>query len=176
MRKVRKIKLRINSSRKHIQCTGNNIKISSAFTISKEAAFNSFCTGKQTHFAAGNTFTTVVVIMHAYNNFFPFRNMSRKIFNLICKNIWHITFNSCRKIKNYFLCTAVIFKPFFFYSFTNFKSKINFCHCKTFRGVFKLNMTQLLCIQRFFYTAHTFASKFNSLFFSPAKSVFSLSR
>ena len=128
---IRKIKLRVQPLGIHIKRNCYNIKISSTLTVSKKTAFYTFCSGKKSHFALGNSFSAVVMMMKRNNAAVASRKITAEIFNLICKLIWKTAFYGCRKIQNHLVLRCST--PGFHNSTTDFHCIICFCLCKIFR-------------------------------------------
>ena len=156
LRHISEIKLRINSLSIHVHGNIYDIQVSSSFAVTKKTTFHAVRTSQQTKLALCNTLAPVIVIVQRNNYVFPLRNVLAEIFNLVRKLIRHCALNSCRQIQNYFVCCRTA--PFLFYSFTNFKSVINFSCRKRFRRIFKANFSSFAHGKAVLYTADAFNS------------------
>ena len=99
-RQIRKIKLRINALRVHIECQCDNIDIACAFAVAEERALDAVCAGKKSQFAVSDGTAAVVMRMERNNEVFAVFQMLAHIFDLVGVHVRHGMGNRDRQVDD----------------------------------------------------------------------------
>ena len=140
---MRKVQLRVNVLRKHIQRHRHDIQIAGTLTVAEQRAFNAVCTSQQRQLSAGNARAAVIMRMHADNRCLAVFNMTAEIFNLVSISIrrTHLYGRGQIEDNRVFLRRA----HFLHDRFADSYREINLCTGKAFRRIFVADIHAAAC-------------------------------
>ena len=148
---VWKIKSGIHALGKHVQGYGYNVQVSGTLAVTKQGAFHTVGSSLKGQLAAGNTFSSVVMIVKAHNDGVSVGNVGTKIFNLVCMLVAGGAFHRGGQVHDHLVFRSGA--PFLFHCLTNLHGKLNFRVGKAFWGILESDVGSFSQGKTFFYAA-----------------------